>query len=308
MQRRTRGRHYRKPSATTRRVHRRRGFSKRYNRAKHTRYKKRRRRKTRRGRQRRGGAGASIGSGDECMYEPGALGTDLTLSPDGSFDFSQNPANPSDMKHNCNVFRYQDGEQWYMYRNPGKEGDFGGLRCSKRSRWKKKPKVCPDQDAARMAEEGYAEEQAALQKSEAEEQAALQKSEAEARRARHTAIMEERRHKEDERRAAAAAAAESMVEVRRFRKAAAAAAPEVDVSALAKDESKLQDQWQTEMMSAPMGRADPDSITVENMGTPDLQALKRDHPELYDQLHSLDRSALEGLSLSTGTAIGAQYK
>jgi hypothetical protein len=147
MQRRTRTRHQRKPYSTTRRVHRRRGFSKRYNRAKHTRYKKRRRRKTRRGRQRRGGAGVPINSEDVCKY----------VAVDNSFDFSQLDAF-GEKKHNCNVFRYKDRDSWYMYRNPN-WAENGKLKCSKTSAMTKTPKVCPNQKKA-AAEAKAAEEKA----------------------------------------------------------------------------------------------------------------------------------------------------
>ncbi len=155
MQRRTRTRHQRKPYSTTRRVHRRRGFSKRYNRAKHTRYKKRRRRKTRRGRQRRGGAGVPINSEDVCKY----------VAVDNSFDFSQLDAF-GEKKHNCNIFQYKgEDDQWYMYRNPN-WAENGKLKCTKTSAMKKTPKVCPDQKKA------AAEAKAAEEKAEAAEEKA----------------------------------------------------------------------------------------------------------------------------------------
>ncbi len=64
------------------------------------------------------------------------------------------------------------------------------------------------------------------------------------------------------------------------------------VHKLAKDESELRDKYETEMMSAPMGRDNLAGITVEKEGTKRLQDLKRNHPELYKQLQTLDRSAL----------------
>ena len=157
MQRRTRTRHQRKPYSTTRRVHRRRGFSKRYNRAKHTRYKKRRRRKTRRGRQRRGGAGVPINSEDVCKYG------DVR----DSFDFSQLDAF-GEKKHNCNVYRYIEGDKWYMYRNPN-WAENGKLKCTKTSAMTRTTKVCPDQNKA-AAEAKAAEEKAKA----AEEKAAAE--------------------------------------------------------------------------------------------------------------------------------------
>ncbi len=156
MQRRTRTRHHRKPYSTTRRVHRRRGFSKRYNRAKHTRYKKHRRRKTRRGRQRRGGGlfgvGARIASGDECQYVPQPAGED-------SFNFWQQQSSDK-KKFNCNVFGYQGvDDKWYMYRNPGAVGKDGKLRCSKKSATTKTPKVCPPLPAGNPVAVAPAEQQ-----------------------------------------------------------------------------------------------------------------------------------------------------
>ena len=162
MQRRTRTRHQRKPYSTTRRVHRRRGFSKRYNRAKHTRYKKRRRRKTRRGRQRRGGTGESINSKDVCKYDPLQAGNFEGVA---DFDFapttlirkyhSDEYTNPDPTKptHNCNVFRYKGKDfmgntKWYMYRNPGKASDLGVLKCSKKSHSTRLSKACPSQEDA----------------------------------------------------------------------------------------------------------------------------------------------------------------
>ena len=152
MQRRTRTRHQRKPYSTTRRVHRRRGFSKRYNRAKHTRYKKRRRRKTRRGRQRRGGGlfgvGARIDNKDwVCQINaenPNDFNRFSILS--GPRDMAKDKSSFKffDTPHNCNIFHYKgkNGEK-YMYRNPGAVGENGTLKCSKLSATTKTPKLCP---------------------------------------------------------------------------------------------------------------------------------------------------------------------
>jgi hypothetical protein len=260
MQRRTRTRHHRKPYSTTRRVHRRRGFSKRYNRAKHTRYKKRRRRKTRRGRQRRGGAGASIKSEDVCQYD----------AVDNSFSFSQLDAFGEGKKHNCNVFRYKDRDSWYMYRNPN-WAENGKLKCSKTSAMTKTPKVCPNQKKA-AAEAKAAEEKAAAEAKAAEEKAKA--AEEKAKAAEEKAAAEAK---------AAAAARAQQDEAKEW--ARRARSKGLSAGDLAK-----------EMRVLKMGGPHVEKQYREGTYLKHLKGLHDDQQVLYEELHSMDVNILAYLN------------
>jgi hypothetical protein len=263
MQRRTRTRHQRKPYSTTRRVHRRRGFSKRYNRAKHTRYKKRRRRKTRRGRQRRGGTGESINSKDVCQY--------FRDDSEELFDFSPDPQ--KQQAKNCNIFRYTVDDTRYMYRNPGAVGADGSLKCSKKSAMTRTRKRCPLGRSKQPWEMDSSEYTIWRKNMDAEEAyKAKEKASNFMNKAGKAGVKD------------VANLAKYEINFRDKR--------ENIVTAMHTGDVKAKESAYDNALDTLANLPDDGDGDVARQEAKRLQDLKRNHPELYKQLQTLDRSAL----------------